>query len=428
MSQARPVSRRTFLRTSLVAGGAFALPYYVPARAFGANERIVLGFVGVKNQGTANLKKFLSHSGKLCDVAALCDVDSQVLVAANDLTKKSVEGPVELFGDHRKLLERKDIDAVVISTPDHWHARMTIDTAEAGKDVYCEKPLTHTVIEGRKMVDAVRKNGRIAQTGSQQRSDARFRQACEMARNGRLGKLEKVLVGIPRPNHPGKPIADTAPPAELNYDLWLGPAPDRAYNKNRVHYNFRFFWNYSGGQMTNFGAHNIDIAHWGMGMDEGGPVSVEGTATFHPEKWHEVTETCRVTFQYPDGMQMIVGQQQKDIPMGATFVGSKGTVFVSRKEIVANPVDLTSDPIREGDLRLYESTSHHQNFLDCVKSRKLPICDIEIGHRAATACHLGNIAVRTGRKITWDAAKEQIIGDDEAQAMTLPKYRAPWTI
>ncbi|MBL9084969.1 MAG: Gfo/Idh/MocA family oxidoreductase [Planctomycetales bacterium] len=428
MSQARPVSRRKLLQTSLVAGGALALPYYVPARAFGANERIVLGFVGVKNQGTANLKKFLSYNGKLCEVAALCDVDSQVLAAAHDLTKKSVGGPVELFGDYRKLLERKDIDAVVISTPDHWHARMTIDTAEAGKDVYCEKPLTHTVIEGRKMVDAVRKNGRVAQTGSQQRSDARFRQACEMARNGRLGKLEKVLVGIPRPNHPGKPIADTAPPAELNYDLWLGPAPDRAYNKNRVHYNFRFFWDYSGGQMTNFGAHNIDIAHWGMGMDEGGPLSVEGTATFHPEKWHEVTETCRVTFQYPDGMQMIVGQQQKDIPMGATFVGSKGTVFVSRKEIVANPIDLTSDPIGEGDLRLYESTSHHQNFLDCVKSRKLPICDIEIGHRAATACHLGNIAVRTGRKITWDAAKEQIIGDDEAQAMTLPKYRAPWTI
>lgn len=428
MSQARPVSRRKFLQTSLVAGGALALPYYVPARAFGANERIVLGFVGVKNQGTANLKKFLSYNGKLCDVAALCDVDSQVLAAASGLTKKSVEGPVELFGDYRKLLERKDIDAVVISTPDHWHARMTIDTAEAGKDVYCEKPLTHTVIEGRKMVDAVRKNGRVAQTGSQQRSDARFRQACEMARNGRLGKLEKVLVGIPRPNHPGKPIADTAPPAELNYDLWLGPAPDRAYNKNRVHYNFRFFWDYSGGQMTNFGAHNIDIAHWGMGMDEGGPLSVEGTATFHPEKWHEVTETCRVTFQYPDGMQMIVGQQQKDIPMGATFVGSKGTVFVSRKEIVANPVELTSDPIGEGDLRLYDSTSHHQNFLDCVKSRKLPICDIEIGHRAATACHLGNIAVRTGRKITWDAAKEQIVGDDEAQAMTLPKYRAPWTI
>jgi predicted dehydrogenase len=428
MSQDRPVSRRKFLQTSLVAGSALALPYFVPARAFGANERIVLGFVGVKNQGTANLKKFLSYNGKLCDVAALCDVDSQVLAAAGELTKKSVSGPVELFGDYRKLLERKDIDAVVISTPDHWHARMTIDTANAGKDVYCEKPLTHTIIEGRKMVDAVRKNGRIAQTGSQQRSDARFRQACEMARNGRLGKLEKVLVGIPRPNHPGKPIADTAPPAELNYDLWLGPAPNRAYNKNRVHYNFRFFWDYSGGQMTNFGAHNIDIAHWGMGMDEGGPLSVEGTATFHPEKWHEVTETCRVTFQYPDGMQMIVGQQQKDIPMGATFIGSKGKVFVSRKEIVADPVDLTSDPIGEGDLRLYESTNHHQNFLDCVKSRNLPICDIEIGHRAATSCHLGNIAVRTGRKITWDAAKEQIVGDAEAQAMTLPKYRAPWTI
>jgi len=431
LSGSRPqsVSRRRFLQTSAAAAGsALAAPYFVPRSAFGANERIVLGHIGVKNQGTSNLKRFLSYDGKLCDVAALCDVDSKVLGDARALVTKSTGRTVDVFEDYRKLLDRKEIDAVVISTPDHWHARMTIDACNAGKDVYCEKPLTHTILEGRKMVDAARSQKRIVQTGSQQRSDAKFRQACELVRSGRIGKLETVFVGIPKPNHPGKPIPDGTPPAELNFNMWLGPAPDRPYNKNRVHYNFRFFWDYSGGQMTNFGAHHIDIAHWGMGMDDSGPLEIAGVATFHPEHWHEVSETCRVTYKYRNDVTMIVGQQQQDIPSGATFVGSKGKIYVTRGKIVGEPADVLSEPLGESDVKLAVSANHHLNFLECLKSRALPICDVEIGHRAATACHLGNIAVRTGRKITWDSATEQIVGDDAAQAMTLPKYRSPWNI
>jgi predicted dehydrogenase len=420
MSRRVRTTRRQFLKQAAAASAtAFAAPYFVPHSAFGANERIITGHIGVKNQGTGNLKALMKNAG------AVCDVDRNVLGAAVKLAEKS-DRTCEAFEDYRRLLDRKDIDAVIITAPDHWHALMTIHACQAGKDVYCEKPLSLTIGEGRKMVQAARKHDRIVQTGSQQRSDKNFRLACELVRSGRIGKLETVLVGIPGPNHPGEPVPDTDPPSELNYDLWLGPAPQRAYNVKRVHYNFRFFWDYSGGQMTNFGAHHIDIAQWGIGADESGPREVEGAATFHPKGWHEVTETCRINYKYADGVTMIVGQGQKDIPQGATFVGSKGKIFVTRGKITSDPADILAEPLKDSDVHLYASGNHHQNFLDCIQSRKLPICDVEIGHRSATACHLGNIAVRLGRKIEWDPVKEQIVGDPEANAMVSRPYRSPW--
>jgi hypothetical protein len=266
------------------------------------------------------------------------------------------------------------------------------------------------------------------QTGSQQRSGKEFLRACELVRSGHIGKLQTVLVGIPKSNFGGPPVPDSDPPAELNYDFWLGPAPQRPYNTKRVHYNFRFFWDYSGGQMTNFGAHHIDIAHWGMGMDDSGPLSVEGEATFHPEKWYEVTSTCRITYKYPNDVTMIVGQLQDDIPQGTTFIGEKGKIHVNRGLLKSEPDDIIKTPASAGDVALYRSTNHHQNFLDCVKSRELPICDVEIGHRSATACHLGNLAVRTGSKIMWNAQTEQIEGNDAAKALLSRPYRAPWTL
>jgi predicted dehydrogenase len=415
-------SRRDFLKqTATASATAFALPYFVPASVFGANDRIVTGHIGVKNQGTGNLKAFLQNA------AAVCDVDQKVLGDAVKLVEKS-GGKVAAFEDYRRLLDRKDIDAVVIATPDHWHALMTIHACQAGKDVYCEKPLSLTISEGRKMVQAAREHGRIVQTGSQQRSDARFRRACELVRSGRIGKLQTVLVGIPGPNHPGEPVPDADPPSELNYDLWLGPAPWRPYNVKRVHYNFRFFWDYSGGQMTNFGAHHLDIAQWGIGADDSGPLEIGGEATFHPKRWHDVTETCRINYKYADGVTVVVGQGQKDIPQGATFLGAKGRIFVTRGKLTSDPKEFVDEPIAASDVHLYESKNHHQNFLECIASRKLPICDVEIGHRSATACHLGNIAVRLGRNIQWDPIKEQIVGDSEAQAMTSRPYRTPWTI
>lgn len=411
MSKSTRVSRRKFLTGSL-AGAAFltAAPMFVPRRAFGANERIVTGHIGVRNQGLGNLKALLNNAG------AVCDVDREVLAKAAKAVEQNGQS-CATFGDYRRLLDRQDIDAVVISTPDHWHARMTIDACQAGKDVYCEKPLSLTVVEGRRMVEAARSSQRIVQTGSQQRSDARFRQACELVRAGRVGKLQTILVGIPKPNHPGKPVPDSDPPAELDYNLWLGPAPLRPYNVNRVHYNFRFWWDYSGGQMTNFGAHQIDIAHWAMGMDGSGPQTIEGTGTFHPERWHEVTETCRVNFRYAGDITMTVGQAQDDIPDGVTFIGTAGRIHVTRGKIVGTPMELVEAPLPAGAEKLYVSLNHHQNFLECMKSRQLPICDVEIGHRTATACHLGNLAVRLKRKLVWDAAQEKIVGDSEASAM-----------
>lgn len=421
MSTLQRPNRRGFLAT---AATTLALPTVLPKSVFGANERIVTGHIGVRNQGTNNLKAFL----KLATPAAVCDVDRDVLAKAVSLVESGGVSKPGAYHDYRKLLDRKDVDAVVVTTPDHWHALMTVHACQAGKDVYCEKPLSLTVAEGRKMVEAARAHGRVVQTGSQQRSDERFRLACELVRSGRIGKVKTVLVGIPKVNFVGPPVPDSAPPAELDYDAWLGPAPQKPYNAKHVHYNFRFFWDYSGGQMTNFGAHHIDIAQWALGTDDTGPVSTEGTATFHPEHWYEVTQSCRVTHTYADGVTLIVGQDQKDVRGGVTFVGTEGTLHVDRGKLTGDPVDLVKEPLGPSGVRLEVSRDHQQNFLDCVKSRKRPITDVEIGHRSATVCHLGNIAVRLGRKVRWDPKSERIVGDEAAAAMLSRPYRSPWTI
>lgn len=413
--------RRQFLKTSAAASCLAAAPLFVPARVFGANERIVTGHIGVGGQGNANLKGFLKNA------AAVCDVD-QGRAAQTAKKVEEAGNKCEVFADYRRLLDRKDIDAVIISTPDHWHALTTIHACQAGKDVYCEKPLSLTIAEGRKMVEAARASQRIVQTGSQQRSAPEFRRACELVRNGALGKVQTILVGIPKCNHAGAPVPDTDPPSGLDYDMWLGPAPQRPYNEKRVHYFFRFFWDYSGGQMTNFGAHHLDIAQWALGMDSSGPIATEGTGEFHPQMWHEVTEKCRVTHTYADGTKVIVGQQESDIPGGVTFIGSQGKLFVNRGKLTAEPKELADYALKDGDVRLYESSNHHENFLACIKSRELPICDVEIGHRSATVCHLGNIAIRLGRKLSWDPAKEQFVGDDEANTWLSRPYRSPWTL
>ena len=411
-------TRRNFLQQAAGMSAAIAAPLVLPRSVFGANDRITLGFIGVKNQGTSNLKGFLKQD---VAITAICDVDSTVAGTAADLVQKAGHKP-ESFGDYRKLLDRKDVDAVVVTVPDHWHALMTIDACAAGKDVYCEKPLSLTIRDGRRMVEAARKHNRVVQTGSQQRSSEEFRKACELVRGGAVGKLHTILAGIPKPNHPGPLGPDTDPPPELNYDMWLGPAPSRPYNEKRVHYNFRFWWDYSGGQMTNFGAHHLDIAQWALDMDNSGPISTDGTATFHPQKLHEVTESFRITHTYANGVKLIAGQQQKDIPTGCTFIGDKAKIYVTRGKLVADPETLEpTSPVK-----LYESNNHHRNWLDCIKSREKPICDIEIGHRSATVCHLGNIVCRLGRGIQWDPKAEQVIGDTEAQAMLDRPYRKPW--
>lgn len=408
-------TRRQFLAAAL------AVPTIIPARAFGANERVLTGHVGVGGQGTANLKALRKNA------VALCDVDRGRLALAAKVLELTGTKP-ETFSDYRRLLDRKDIDAIVVSTPDHWHALVTVDACKAGKDVYCEKPLGLTIAEGRAMVKAARDHNRVVQTGSQQRSSAEFRRACEIVRSGKLGTIKSVLVGLPACNFASPAVPDSDPPAELDYDFWLGPAPRRPYNAKRVHYDFRFFWDYSGGQMTNFGAHHVDIAQWALGRDDSGPVSTEGTATFDPKHEYEVATTCRVTHTYDDGITLVVGQLQEGIPVGVTFLGSEGTLFVNRGKLTSSPPEIARAKPSSDAVHLEVSDDHHANFLDCVKTRKPPIADVAIGHRSATICHLGNIAIRAGRKIRWDPKAEAIVGDEAAAAMLWRPYREPWTL
>jgi len=451
----RTISRRDFLRASrdvaIGVGAGAVLPNIFLNRTKAAagdspSEFVRLGFIGVGGQGNSNLGALMKNA------VAVCDVDSERLAKVKKRVEDANHRPCAAFKDYRKLLESREIDAVVVSTPDHWHALPAIHACEAGKDVYCEKPLTLTIAEGRALVKVARRTRRVVQTGSQQRSDSKFLKACEYVRNGRLGKIQRVLVGLTGVNYDerAKPLSvpDGDPPPELDYDFWLGPAPWRPYNRNRVHYLFRFFWDYSGGQMTNWGAHHLDITQWALGMDESGPVEVAGHGEFNADKLFETPERFSLTYQYADGVIVAcrcpnvkvadVLPAKKDQALeilggkngftGCIFEGEKGLLYINRGVLRAWPDEILEQPLKAGDTRLYESREHHDNWLDCIKSRKPPICEASIGHRSATMCHLGNIAIRTGKTIRWDPVKEEIVGDAETAKWTDKPYRAPWKL
>lgn len=419
-------SRREFLRRSATATaiGAAAITFpHLSSRAAqigsGLREGVRVGVIGTGGRGSDLMRLAVNN------VVAVCDVDTSHLArAAAEVEKKTGRKPAQ-YGDLRKLLESREVDAVIVGTPDHWHALATVHACQAGKDVYCEKPLTLTLHEGRVMTQVARSTKRIVQTGSQQRSDTKFRRGCELVRNGVLGQLKNVKVGLPEVNYQG--VAEAPAPAELNYDLWLGPAPMRPYNVNRVHYYFRFFWDYSGGQMTNWGAHHLDIAQWGLGMDDSGPVEIEATGKFDPEKRFEVPVESEITYRYANGVtiQCTQGPNRKT---GTTFEGEKGWIHVNRGNLEASHEDLLTAPLPADGVRLYVSEDHMDNWFACIKSRKLPICDVEIGHRSASVCHLGSLAIRLGRKLKWDPAKEEFVGDAEANRMRHYAYRSPWTL
>ena len=427
----QPISRRQFLRrgrdAALAAGfGGVNLFLNRTKAATGQNpsDFIRVGFIGVGGQGNSNLKDLLKNA------VAVCDVDQTRTEAARQRIETANKRPCATFRDYRKLLEDKSIDAVVISTPDHWHALQAIHACQAGKDVYCEKPLTLFIAEGRALVDAVRRHKRVLQTGSMQRSDAKFRTACEYVRSGMIGKVRTVKVGLSSVNYESraKPLSvpDSAPPPELDYEMWLGPAPARSYNKNRVHYLFRFFWDYAGGQMTNWGAHHLDIAQWGLGMDASGPVEIEGSGVYHPDKLYETPQTFEARFKYADGTEILCSGGTSKYKGGTTFEGENGTIFVSRGKLESTPSEILTQPLDAKAVRLYASEDHHANWLECIKSRREPICNAEIGHRSATVCHLGNIAIRTGKKIIWNPQQERIEEAALAGWVRRP-YRAPWS-
>jgi predicted dehydrogenase len=426
------LSRRSFLKQSALGGAILGLPASSYRAAFAAeppSERVRVGMIGVGNQGGPknNMKYFLKN------IVALCDLDKNYLAEASAFLQKEASLKAMMTDNYHKVLESKDVDAVVVTVPDQWHAIMTIDACKAGKDVYCEKPLTLVIGEGKPMIEAARKHGRVVQTGTMQRSGVEFKTAVDLLARGIVGKIKSVNVTLPGPNwiaKAGKPVPDSAPPEGFDFDRWLGPAPQRPYNKNRVHYLFRFYWDYSGGQQTNFGAHHLDIAQWGLGMDGSGPVSVEGSAVFNPDGWYETPDTTEIKYTYANGVVLTARQKlnTKNIDQGTEFIGEKGSLFVYRGGIITNPPELLKGVEIPKITGSQANFSHVNNFFACVKSRKAPAADISIGHRSATVCHLGNIAVRTKKKIAWDPQTETIVGDPEAARWLMKEYRKPYVL
>ncbi len=430
MTQRQGMTRRRFLRRATGAAAAAAWPYVITSDALGsaakapANSRITVGMIGVGGMGNHHLGWLIED--RRPQVVAVCDVDKN----HRDRTADRVGNGCAKYHAFEELLARPDIDAAFIATPDHWHALIGIAACKAGKDVYCEKPLTLTIEEGRALANAVRRYDRIFQVGSQQRSDWRFRHACMLARNGRLGRIREVRSGLP-----GGPSAGWAlevkPPDTLDWDRWLGPAPKVPYTPPRCHGTFRWFYDYSGGTMTDWGAHHNDIAQWGLGMSHTGPVHVDGRGQFPTDGLFETATSFDVTYTYANGIRLHCTSHE---PAGGTkFIGTKGWVHVDRGWMKAEPASLLKEKFGPDEIHLYSSLKHRDNWiankinwLDCIESRRRPICDVEIGHRTITMSHLGVISMRLGRPLRWDPDREQVVGDDEANRWVSRPMRPPW--
>lgn len=428
-----------------LAAGVAAFPAIIPSTALGRggrpapSDRITMGFIGLGSMGMGNLGSFLRQDD--VQVLAVCDVNR----AGDNYAGEGLKGRDPAFkavyeayalgtrsGEFKgcdayeffwQLLERSDIDAVCLALPDHWHGYMTVAAARAGKDIYGEKPLSRTLYEGRAMVNAVRKYGRVFQTGSQQRSDARFRHAAELARNGYLGEIKKVFAEVGGVSKPA-PMNEEPIPDGFLYELWLGNAPQAPYYAERVSggYNtetgtWRAWREYSAGHVSDWGAHNFDIPQWGLGMDESGPVKLITAAE---------AEDKELTLVYANGIPMVKKKGPHDGMV--QFIGSEGWVGVSRGEIWASDERLLTLELKPTDTHLYRSDNHHRDFLNCVKTRQRPICDIEIGHRSCSVCLTSEIALRLGRTLEWDPKTEDFVGDPEASALRTREMRGPWIV
>ena len=416
----RNASRRDFLKKTGAA--AFAAPYVLTSNALaapgrvGANDRVHIGHIGINWMGGDHLK--MTSKDKNNPVVALCDVDAKILADR----RKLVTGDCEVYSDYRKLLENKSVDAVIVAVPDHWHGLIAVAACEAGKDVYCEKPLSLDVRQGRAMVNAARRNNRIFQVGSQQRTEDKFRRGCELVRSGRIGKVHTVEVNVWGTSKPcDLPAEET--PEHLNWDMWLGPAPKRAFNGKIHPVNWRAFREYAGGTMTDWGAHHLDIAQWGLGTDDTGPIEIHP-----PSKLHK-----GLRYVYASGVELFCGHVQG---RGARFIGSEGWVEVDRGHLATSSPEIEKTPLGSGDVRLRRPAKNVGNpwrrneldFIASVKSRQRPLCDVEIGFRTVTMCHLGNIALWTGKSIKWDPVKEEIIDNPEASKWLAREVREPYRL
>ena len=364
------------------------------------------------------------------EMVAVCDVDAGHLEAAkNGVNKHYGNESCAAYGDFRELFARQDIDAVMLAVPDHWHAVLAIAAAKAGKDIYGEKPFSHTLREGRAMITALERYGRVWQTGSWQRSDGRFRQACEVVRNGRIGKIVRLEVGLPGGPFENRPAVFSDPPAGLDYNRWLGPARWSPYCALRLHGNWRHYLDYGGGHFMDWIGHHLDIGHWGLGDDDKiGPLTVEATGEFPSEGVWNSPQRYYVRCEYPNDLEVILAGGHQEIRGGTKWIGTDGWVWVNRGAWEAEPASLKDEPIGPNETHLFRSPGHWRNFVDCVKSRALTLTPAEVAHRSASPGHLAYVSMYTGRKIRWDAAKEDIVGDAEASRLLDYAHREPWTV
>ena len=440
MSRGR-ITRRGFMKGA--AAAAIGVPMIVPSTIFGQNapsNRLAMGQIGVGNMGTTNMKEFLKRED--VQVLAVCDLDQKRAeegkkIVEEAYAKRTASGEYsgcDIIHDFRELIGRADIDFVSIAVPDHWHAIPAITAANAGKDIYAEKPLALTIRQGRAMCDAVKRNKTVWQTGSWQRSEKNFHDACELVRNGRIGKVHTVYVGLPT----GSPLTEPAPempvPEGFDYDFWLGPSPRAPYTEKRCHWNFRWILDYSGGQLTDWAAHHVDIANWALGTEHTGPIEVEGKGEFPREGLWNASTSYRFACKYRQGFTMVVLNDSQEVEgkpfkNGVKFIGDKGWLWVARdNEIAAEPESIISDMIGPNEVHLYRSNNHWGNFIECVRSRKETITPIEPAQRAISVAHLGNIAMQLERKVKWDPARERFVDDPEADRMIDRAMRSPWRL
>lgn len=424
-------TRRDFLKTSAGAAAlGSAFPYFWTTSSVAQdspNERISVASIGVGGRGSGIARQ----AEKIGNMVACCDVDSGH--AGKFVTE--TDGPCDSYGDYRHVLERKDVDAVTIGTPDHWHTKIAIDAMRAGKDVYCEKPLTLTIDEGKLICRVVKETGKVFQVGTQQRSEygQMFLKAIAIARSGRLGQTLKAISSVGEPQT-GGPFAESDPPADLNWDMWLGQAPMTPYIKERAHFNFRWWPEYSGGQVTDWGVHHTDIAMWALGQDHSGPTTIEGQGKFNREKnCYSVASNFNCRMDFEGGHQILLTSGNNEL----ILEGEKGRIRVNRGSLTGKPVEeiaanqAETDKLNEAVAKLYRGmrlAGHMQNFFDCIKSRELPISDVFTHHRSVSACHLANIAMLLDRKLTWDPQAEQFVGDSEANTMLSREQRKPYQI
>jgi len=429
------ITRRTLLKgtTGLIAS-AVAVPNIIPSSVLGRSgtvapsERLTMGGIGLGGQGMHNLRNFLTCND--LRILAVCDVDTKHRIRAKQ-TVDSAYGNKDCaaYNDFREILTRDDVDTVLIATPDHWHAILSIEAAKAGKHIYCEKPISLTIAEGRAVADTMKRYGTVYQSGTQRRSNACFRFGVDIARSGMLGQLHTLHCYYH--NGPTCPPQKIEPvPKGFDYDMWLGPAPFEAYTPRRCHGSFRWIYDYSGGQLTDLGAHFNDLAQWANDSEYSGPIAYEGRVEFPRDGLFNTPVRFEVVATYADGVKMIYHDETEPGrgPRGNKFVGTEGWVSVDDTGKITASSDAIMQKVRMTQRGYEYMMGHHRNFLDCVKTRRLPISNAEVSHRSVTTCHAGNICLRLGRKLRWDPEKERFFNDEPANRMRARTMRAPWSL